>query len=138
MHHVLKLKVDRNFKFWDVVRSMEMSIMWLRHKESQDEFISSSTQPVFNATNMPSVEKEAANVYTRQIFLLVRAELKKEGKYIANALTAHENNIICRLLKYENVLTIVMLLFPRMTLNFIAFTSYCPQKEYHVGTYLVA
>ena len=72
MHSFLKSNLNERITLIIFVRGMDSALSYLRHKESEDEYITSSTKPVLGQTNMPKIEEEAASIYTRKMFFRVR------------------------------------------------------------------
>ena len=56
MHSILKTKVTEKISLCYFVRGLDLALSWLQHRESQDEFITKSTKPQINATNMEGLE----------------------------------------------------------------------------------
>ena len=87
-------------KLYDLVRRLDMSLSWLRYKETMDDFVSSNSKPLTRETNMQAVEDQVAERYTRTMFFKVRAEMKREGKYMVTGHEKKDGIITCYLQKY--------------------------------------
>ena len=103
MNSFLKSKVMKEMKLCDFFRGMDMALSWLRHKQSEDEYITQWTKAVTNVTNTPSIEAEATDLFTRRMFFKIRDEMKREGKYIVTSLVEDNGIITCSISKYGNV-----------------------------------
>ncbi|PON58153.1 hypothetical protein TorRG33x02_291790 [Trema orientale] len=51
MHSLIKLKVSAKMRLWEFVRAIDLSLSWLRHCESKDDF------DTLGRTNMIEIEK---------------------------------------------------------------------------------
>ncbi|XP_027071742.2 protein FAR1-RELATED SEQUENCE 5-like [Coffea arabica] len=80
MNHVLKMYLTPKLKLYEHIRSFEISIAWLRHEESRNRSETEHTD-LLPATKMHSLERHAAELYTRKTFLMVREEMKMQGMY---------------------------------------------------------
>ena len=74
MHSFLKSNLNERITLIIFVRGMDSALSYLRHKESEDEYITSSTKPVLGQTNMPKIEEEAASIYTRKMFFVLETK----------------------------------------------------------------
>lgn len=84
----------------DFVRPIDHALSYLRHIKAKDDYYSLHTSLVLGVTNMLDIEAQAARIYTREMFLRVRAEISREGKYIVNATSSSNGILTYELRKY--------------------------------------
>ncbi|XP_062093508.1 protein FAR1-RELATED SEQUENCE 5-like [Humulus lupulus] len=97
---VLKKKVNQKLKLYEFVRAVNMTLSIIRQREAKDEYITLHTSPQLGKTNLPQIEDELANLYTRNMFYKVRHQMLKEGRYMVKTLLEEEDAIILKLHKY--------------------------------------
>ncbi|KAL4396811.1 hypothetical protein AHAS_Ahas01G0129200 [Arachis hypogaea] len=76
LHAVLKRYVKSRHNLTEFVQHFQRCLSYMRHREDLTDFKSSTGQPVMQ-THFQQLERSAATIYTRQIFMLFRSMLHK-------------------------------------------------------------
>ncbi|XP_072054719.1 protein FAR1-RELATED SEQUENCE 5-like [Arachis hypogaea] len=76
LHAVLKRYIKSRYNLTEFVQHFQRCLSYMRHREDLADFKSSTGQPVMQ-THFQQLERSAATIYTRQIFVLFRSMLHK-------------------------------------------------------------
>ncbi|XP_052109274.1 protein FAR1-RELATED SEQUENCE 5-like [Arachis duranensis] len=76
LHAVLKRYIKSRYDLTEFVQHFQRCLSYMRHREDLADFKSSTGQPVMQ-THFQQLERSAATIYTRQIFVLFRSMLHK-------------------------------------------------------------
>nr|XP_027093638.1 protein FAR1-RELATED SEQUENCE 5-like [Coffea arabica] len=82
MNAFLNEYLNEKMRLYEFVRSFDLAIAWLRHTESKAVHTSENTKPVLT-TILPELEASAAEVFTRNVFFMVRKHLNRQGLLIS-------------------------------------------------------
>ncbi|XP_071923050.1 protein FAR1-RELATED SEQUENCE 5-like [Coffea arabica] len=80
MHAMLKIYLHRELRLFETLRAFDLANAWLRHEEARMNVETEHTS-LLPATETHYLEQHAAEVFTRRIFLKVRAEMRSQGLY---------------------------------------------------------
>ena len=80
MNAFLKSYLYDKMRLYEFVRAFELAIAWLRNSNAEDGAKTENTS-IVPTTQFVAIEKHAAEVYTRNIFMMVRKQLKRQGLY---------------------------------------------------------
>ncbi|XP_062085712.1 protein FAR1-RELATED SEQUENCE 5-like [Humulus lupulus] len=97
---VLKKKLNRSLKLYEVVRAIDMSLSWIRQRQAFDDYETLHSSVELEKTNMPQIEEQLSNLYTRNMFYKVRHQMQKQGRYTVESTSDDDKGIILHLLKY--------------------------------------
>ncbi|XP_027172026.1 protein FAR1-RELATED SEQUENCE 5-like [Coffea eugenioides] len=80
MNDVLKIHLTGELKLFEFMRAFDLGVAAIRHEENR--LIAETEQTsLLPTTDMPWIEEHAAEIYTRNIFLIVRNAIKGQGMY---------------------------------------------------------
>nr|XP_027098813.1 protein FAR1-RELATED SEQUENCE 5-like [Coffea arabica] len=82
MNAFLNEYLNEKMRLYEFVRSFDLAIAWLRHTESKAVHTSENTKPVLT-TILPELEGSAAEVFTRNVFFMVRKHLNRQELLIS-------------------------------------------------------
>ncbi|KAK4484277.1 hypothetical protein RD792_011505 [Penstemon davidsonii] len=100
MNSFLKKHVDQAIKLHEFVRSFELAMGWLRHKEAKHDTICNNTMPVM-LTQLKYLDAHAANIFTRKVFFKVREEIEKVAVLSYTHIERHEFSCTYSMFEYE-------------------------------------
>ncbi|KAK2646344.1 hypothetical protein Ddye_021539 [Dipteronia dyeriana] len=67
-------------KLYEFMQNIDRALERIRHSETFNDYQYGNTTPVYS-THLTSLEKHAATNYTRNVFFLVRDEIKEEASF---------------------------------------------------------
>ncbi|XP_027174459.1 protein FAR1-RELATED SEQUENCE 6-like [Coffea eugenioides] len=82
MNAFLNEYLNEKMRLYEFFRSFDLAIAWLRHTESKAVHTSENTKPVLT-TILPELEGSAVDVFTRNVFFMVRKHLNRQGFLIS-------------------------------------------------------
>ncbi|PON61796.1 FHY3/FAR1 family [Trema orientale] len=126
MNSLLKGKVEKDMSLVGIVKALDRTLSWLRHREAKEDFESLHTSPVLGESNMLVLEKQAASIYTRRMFNRVRHQIKREGKYRVTPDSRCDDLLIFKLTKYGEYSSKRSVLYNTVTGEFKCQCNYFP------------
>nr|XP_027065566.1 protein FAR1-RELATED SEQUENCE 5-like [Coffea arabica] len=82
MNALLNEYLNEKMRLYEFVRSFDLAIAWLQHTESKAVHKSENTKPVLT-TILSELEGSAAEMFTRNVFFMVRKHLNRQGLLIS-------------------------------------------------------
>lgn len=79
MNKVIKKNLNERIKLYEFVCVLDLALASVRQNEAKDDFDSISGN-VISVTHLKTYESQAATLYTRSVFEMIREELWDEGK----------------------------------------------------------
>lgn len=99
MHKDLKEGLGRFSRLYEIMPRMDKTLEHMRNKVKKDEYNSMTSEPVINS-HMRSLEKQIAEIYTYDIFLLIRDQIELEKKFIITERISYEGSTVYYLSQY--------------------------------------
>ncbi|KAF4350603.1 hypothetical protein F8388_018419 [Cannabis sativa] len=128
MNAFIKKDLEKGLPLWMFLRHCDNGVAALRYNEMAENYKTNMTDPCPKLTSMPNIEEQAASIFTRKVFNLVKAEIKRGDKYSCSKSEILPNYDLFLVSKY-------MSNHPkRKTSDVIAIGLRL--KEYHVDTFL--
>ncbi|KAF4388915.1 hypothetical protein G4B88_019097 [Cannabis sativa] len=66
---------------WMFLRHCDNGVAALRYNEMAENYKTNMSDPCPKLTSMPNIEEQAASIFTRKVFNLVKGEIKREDRY---------------------------------------------------------
>ncbi|KAM6551267.1 hypothetical protein CsatB_001075 [Cannabis sativa] len=81
MNAFIKKDLEKGLPLWMFLRHCDNGVAALRYNEMAENYKTNMTDPCPKLTSMPNIEEQAASIFTRKVFNLVKAEIKRGDKY---------------------------------------------------------
>uniref|UniRef100_A0A803NJM1 SWIM-type domain-containing protein n=1 Tax=Cannabis sativa TaxID=3483 RepID=A0A803NJM1_CANSA len=81
MNAFIKKDLEKGLPLWMFLRHCDNGVAALRYNEMARKLQGEYGDPCPKLTSMPNIEEQAASIFTRKVFNLVKAEIKRGDKY---------------------------------------------------------
>lgn len=101
MHKNLKKGVGKFCKLYEVMPRVDKALCRLREKAKKDDFDNMNSTPVLE-THMRVMEKDVANIFTHDLYLLIKDEIVKENKFVISRVEKSTDKKLYLLAQYNH------------------------------------
>ncbi|KAF4380102.1 hypothetical protein F8388_018226, partial [Cannabis sativa] len=81
MNAFIKKDLEKGLPLWMFLRHCDNGVAALRYNEMAENYKTNMTDPCPKLTSMPNIEEQAATIFTRKVFNLVKAEIRRGDMY---------------------------------------------------------